>query len=116
MNKNKDKLVSALREQGYNVIQTEKTVLIKLPKYATVILKNAGSNQSIVIKFGYIKMEIAILLSILCYLLLLFLGSASINLFFLIPMILLSIYWNISRYKTSATVKEFIKSFTDKQV
>lgn len=116
MNKDIEILINLLNSKNYNFTQTEDEIIVELPKFVTVIINKKEPSENIVIKSGKVKMHIAIALSILCYLFMIYISFHSIVGLLFISLTLAAIFWDFSRYRESIRFKNLVEEIYNSEV
>ena len=107
-------IIIYLKQKGYAVAISEHLTVIKLPKFCTVLFDQKNRGKNIVIKFGKVQRKTAILISIFIYTIAIFAYLKSIIGPFVVFMLVLAIFWDISRYRKSEEVILEIQEFYKK--
>lgn len=116
MNEHIENLIKHLKSKNYSFTQTEDEIIVKLKKFVTVLINKKESEEKIIIKFGKVKMQTALALSIPCYVFMLYISFHSVVGLLIFSMTLAAIFWDFSRYRESIRFKHLVEEIYNSEV
>lgn len=116
MKKDIEKLINLLKSKKYSFTQTEDEIIVELKKFATVVINKKEPADNILIKFGKVRMQTALALSIPCYLFVLYISFHSVVGLLLLSLTVAAIFFDFSRYKESVQFKKLVEDVYNPEV